>query len=338
MGQNQPQRCPYDLYAEGISGNTFTTPRSHGTGNQRVWLYRIRPAIAMNTRFKPYYGNPFVTSNFQPQPYLHPGAGLPMLTAPPQPGTGASIGYNQTAGAGGNDLALRPNVDPAVNVPVERPVPNVLQWNPMRIPTVQEAKLDFIDGLRTMAGAGSVQMRDGLAYHLYVANSSMERRAFFNSDGDLMIFPQVGNLDIWTETGRLSVAVNELCVIPRGIRFSIAVTGPSRGFVLEVFNPGHFALPDLGPLGANHLAAPRDFLAPVAAFIDKDEPWEIVGKYLGNMSRYDMDHCPFDVVAWHGNYYAYKYDMAKFAVVGSISWDHTDPSLFTILTVPSAVP
>jgi homogentisate 1,2-dioxygenase len=330
VGQNQPQRCPYDLYAEGISGSAFTTPRSHGNGNQRTWMYRIRPAVAMKTRFQPYEGNPYLTSNFMPQPYIHPSYGLPVLAAGPPPGP--RIGYNQTSGGS------LPQGMMNANAPIERPVPNVLQWNPLKIPDADEIRLDFVDGLRTMAGSGSVQMRDGLAYHIYTANSSMERRAFYCADGDFMIFPQTGIIGVTTELGKLSVAPNELCVIPRGIRFSVDVTGPSRGFVLEVFNPGHFTLPDLGPIGANGLANPRDFLAPVAAFVDKDEPWEVVGKYMGHLSHYAMDHCPYDVVGWHGNYYPYKYDMARFQVLGSISWDHTDPSLFTILTVPSAVP
>lgn len=259
VGQNQPQRCPYDLYAEGITGTTFTTPRSLGLGNQRTWLYRIRPTIALSNRFAPYHGNPYLTSDFAPR-------------------------------SGSNNA----------NGPVERPVPNVLQWNPLAIPGDKDSRMDFVNGLRTMAGSGSVQMRDGLAYHVYVANASMERRAFYNADGNMIIFPQVGTLDVRTEMGRFSIVPNEFLVIPRGIRFAVSVEGPSRGFVLEVFNPTGFMLPDLGPIGANHLAHPRDFLAPVAAFVDKDEDWEVVGKYMGNLSQYTMDHCPFDVVAWHG--------------------------------------
>ncbi|KAI9015520.1 Homogentisate 1,2-dioxygenase [Hyaloraphidium curvatum] len=330
VGQNQPQRCAYDLYAEGITGTTFTTPRSHGLGNQRTWLYRIRPTIALTSRFQPYHGNKFITSDFVPRQYLHPSQGLPSIASAPQ--SGHAIAHNPTAGE------LSASGGAVTNGPLATPVPNVLQWNPLRIPSPDEVKLDFVDGIRTMAGCGSVMMRDGLAYHLYVANTSMEKRAFYNADGGMCIFPQTGVLDVWTEMGRLSVAPNELLVIPRGIRFSVAVSEPSRGFICEVFNASHFQLPDLGPIGSNGLANPRDFLAPVAAFLDVDEPWEVVGKYMGNLFRYGMDHAPFDVVGWHGNYYPYKYDIARFSTLGSISFDHTDPSLFTILTVPGSVP
>jgi len=66
-----------------------------------------------------------------------------------------------------------------------------------------------------------------------------------------------------------------------GMRFSVAVDGASRGYIAEVFDT-HFKLPDLGPIGANGLASPRDFHTPTAWFEDRDVPaFHIVAKYQG---------------------------------------------------------
>jgi homogentisate 1,2-dioxygenase len=165
----------------------------------------------------------------------------------------------------------------------------------------------------------------------------MKDKAFYSSDGDLLIVPQQGNLDITTEMGRLLVKPNQICVIQQGIRFSVNVTGPPRGYVLEVFN-NHFVLPDLGPIGANGLANPRDFLTPVAWFEDRRARFQIISKYQGHLFAAEQDHSPFDVVAWHGNYAPYKYDLANFCTVNSVSFDHIDPSIFTVLTCPSEKP
>jgi homogentisate 1,2-dioxygenase len=133
------------------------------------------------------------------------------------------------------------------------------------------------------------------------------------------------------------VAPGEIMVVPRGIRFSVGVAGPSRGYVLEVFS-GHFQLPDLGPIGANGLANPRDFLYPVAAYEDVERPFTVTAKYGGGLWRAGLGHSPFDVVAWHGNYAPYKYDLARFNTMNSVSYDHPDPSIYTVLTVPSDTP
>jgi len=197
--------------------------------------------------------------------------------------------------------------------------------------------LDFVQGLHTMAGAGDPATKTGLAIHLYVANTDMTKRAMYNSDGDYLIVPQLGRLDIQTEFGFLEVFPGEICVIPRCILFSVSLPdGPSRGYVLEVYE-GHFKLPDLGPIGANGLANPRDFMAPVAAFDDAEEEWTVKNKFLGQMFEFKKHHSPFNIVAWHGNYYPYKYDLEQFNTIGSISYDHPDPSIFTVLTCPSAV-
>lgn len=209
-----------------------------------------------------------------------------------------------------------------------------MRWMPLEVPT---EKLDFIQGLHTVGGAGDPSTKTGLAIHLYVANANMEKRAVYNSDGDYLIVPQQGRLEIRTEMGWLEVFPGEIVVIPRGIYFSINLPdGPSRGYVLEVYE-GHFRLPELGPIGSNCLANPRDFLAPVASYEDVEEEWTIVNKFLGQLFEFKKDHSPFNVAAWHGNYYPYKYDLDRFCTIGSISYDHPDPSIFTVLTCPSAI-
>jgi homogentisate 1,2-dioxygenase len=167
----------------------------------------------------------------------------------------------------------------------------------------------------------------------------MHNKAFYNADGDFLIVPQQGPLNITTELGKIHVDINEICVIQQGIRFSVEVSGPSRGYILEVFN-GHFQLPNLGPIGSNGLANPRDFLTPAASFEDRrvEEGYSIVSKFQGVLFEATQDHTPFDVVAWHGNYAPYKYNLSNFVVVNSVSVDHMDPSIFTVLTCPSVKP
>ncbi|XP_001663831.2 homogentisate 1,2-dioxygenase [Aedes aegypti] len=214
----------------------------------------------------------------------------------------------------------------------QHPNPNQMRWNPFDVPS---GKVDFVAGLHTVCGAGDTRSRHGLAVHVYLCNSSMENQAMYNSDGDFLIVPQQGSLDITTEFGKMYVQPNEICVIPQGIRFSVAVEGPTRGYILEVYD-GHFKLPDLGPIGANGLANPRDFLTPTAWFEDRSvDGYNVVSKYQGALFVATQNHSPFDVVAWHGNYVPYKYDLAKFMVINSVSFDHCDPSIFTVLTCPS---
>lgn len=216
----------------------------------------------------------------------------------------------------------------------QHPNPNQMRWNPFDVPLAGN-KVDFVAGLHTVCGAGDTRSRHGLAVHVFLCNSSMENQAMYNSDGDFLIVPQQGSLDITTEFGKMYVQPNEICVIPQGIRFSVAVEGPTRGYVLEVYD-GHFKLPDLGPIGANGLANPRDFLTPTAWFEDREvQGFKVVSKYQGALFVATQNHSPFDVVAWHGNYVPYKYDLAKFMVINSVSFDHCDPSIFTVLTCPS---
>lgn len=215
-------------------------------------------------------------------------------------------------------------------------VPNQLRWDPFSLP--EEAKnVDFVDGLSIVCSAGSVENRHGLNVLIYSFNAPMKNRAIYNSDGDFLLVPQLNALQVKTELGTLRVEVNEICVIPRGIVFQINNEGDTvegaRGYILEIFG-GHFELPDLGPIGANGLANPQDFVYPNAQFDreEKAESWRIVNKYGNCLFEAKRNGTPFNVVAWRGNYAPYKYDLKRFTVINSVSWDHPDPSIFTVLT------
>ncbi|MDB5033345.1 MAG: homogentisate 1,2-dioxygenase [Chlorobi bacterium] len=217
----------------------------------------------------------------------------------------------------------------------ELPVtPNQLRWSPPPVPT---EPTDFIDGIITMAGNGDASMHSGVAIHLYAANRSMEDRFFYDADGELLIVPQLGTLLLRTELGVLDVAPGEIAVVPRGIKFRVELPdGTARGYICENYG-ATFRLPDLGPIGANGLANPRDFLTPAAAYEDRQGAFEMVAKFCGNLWASDIDHSPLDVVAWHGNYAPYKYDLSAFQTINTVSFDHPDPSIFTVLTSPSEI-
>ncbi|OAJ51603.1 homogentisate 1,2-dioxygenase [Paraburkholderia ginsengiterrae] len=213
--------------------------------------------------------------------------------------------------------------------------PNQLRWDPL---PMQARPTDFIDGWVTMAGNGSAEAMNGCAIHLYAANRSMTERFFYSADGELLIVPQEGRLDIATEFGRLAVEPFEIVVIPRGVRFAVSLPdGEARGYICENFG-ALLRLPDLGPIGSNGLANPRDFLTPHAAYEDREGDFELVAKMNGNLWRASIGHSPLDVVAWHGNYAPYKYDLRRFNTIGSISFDHPDPSIFLVLHSPSDTP
>ena len=213
--------------------------------------------------------------------------------------------------------------------------PDQLRWNPLPLP---EASTDFVDGLYTMAGNGSPASQHGVGIHLYAANRDMQGRWFYDADGELLIVPQQGRLHVETELGVLEVEPQEIAVIPRGIRFRVALPdGAARGYVCENFG-APLQLPDLGPIGSNGLANARDFLAPNAAYEDLEGAFELVAKFMGQLWSAEMDHSPLDVVAWHGNYAPYKYDLRCFNTIGSISYDHPDPSIFLVLQSPSDTP
>jgi homogentisate 1,2-dioxygenase len=218
------------------------------------------------------------------------------------------------------------------------PQPNPLRWHPVAIPDAASEPLDFVDGLRTVVVNGDVAAQAGMAAHLYLANRSMQRRAFVNADGELLFVPQQGALRLVTELGRLDVAPGEVALVPRGVAFKVEVAGASRGYVCENYGAA-FRLPELGPIGSNGLANPRDFLSPVAwTEAGAAGPYEVIKKFEGALWRAEQPHTPFDVVAWHGNLSPCKYDTRAFMTIGSISFDHPDPSIFTVLTAPSDTP
>ena len=210
--------------------------------------------------------------------------------------------------------------------------PDQLRWDPLPLPT---QPVDFIDGLYTMAGNGGPAAQCGVGIHLYAANRDMADRWFCDADGELLIVPQQGGLRLETELGVVEVEPQQIAVIPRGVRFRVALPdGVARGYVCENFG-ALLKLPDLGPIGSNGLANPRDFETPVAAYEDREGAFELVTKFQGHLWRADIGHSPCDVVAWHGNYAPYRYDLRRHNTIGSISYDHPDPSIFLVLHSPS---
>ncbi|MEK9685052.1 MAG: homogentisate 1,2-dioxygenase [Rhodospirillaceae bacterium] len=210
-----------------------------------------------------------------------------------------------------------------------------IRWKPIEIPM---EPTDLVDGLSTMATSGNCQQQTGMAAHLYLVSSPMERRYFCNADGDLLFVPEQGPMIFYTEYGVLNVAPGEIIVIPRGIKFRAdPIEKISRGYVCENYGIG-FTLPERGPIGANMLANERDFLYPTAAYEDIEEPCEVVLKSGGQLYSGEINHSPLDVVAWHGNHAPYKYDLSGFAAVNTVTFDHPDPSIFTVLTSPSEIP
>lgn len=216
--------------------------------------------------------------------------------------------------------------------------PNPLRWNPFEIP---DEPLDFVDGMHTLVANGDADAQIGMATHVYLANLSMTQRAMVNADGEMLLVPEQGRLVLTTELGSLELTPGEVAVVPRGMAFSVALLdGPSRGYVCENYG-AHFRLPELGPIGSNGLANARDFRVPTAAFDEAQASsagYDIVKKYGGKLWVARQSHSPFNVVAWHGNLVPYKYDTAHFMTIGSISYDHPDPSIFTVLTSPSDTP
>jgi len=208
-----------------------------------------------------------------------------------------------------------------------------LRWSPVPIP---DAAQDFIEGMCTITTCGDASARTGIGVHLFLATRDMQQKCFWNADGELLVLPQQGFLRLRTEFGVIDIAPGELAVIPRGVKFRAELPdGPARGYVCENYGAA-FTLPERGPIGANCLANPRDFLTPVAAYEDSDAPTELTVKWGGELWRTDIPHSPLDVVAWHGNYAPYKYDLRRFSPVGPLLFDHADPSIFTTLTAPTA--
>ncbi len=212
--------------------------------------------------------------------------------------------------------------------------PNQLRWDPLPIPAEPTA---FIDGITTIALNGELKMQTGIGIHIYACNKGMGDRYFYNADGEMLIVPEMGRLGFLTELGAIQAGPGEVVCIPRGVRFKVEPHPDDkqcRGYICENYGQ-HFCLPDLGPIGANGLANSRDFETPVAWFEDREGTFEQIAKFGGNLWSCEIDHSPLNVVAWHGNYAPYRYDLKKFNTIGSISFDHPDPSIFTVLTSPS---
>ncbi len=211
--------------------------------------------------------------------------------------------------------------------------PDPLRWHAIDVPA---AEADFISGMHTVVVNGDADMQAGMAAHLALFNRSMTA-AFVNADGELLVLPQQGTLTVSTEFGVLRAAPGQVLLLPRGMAFRVAVDGPARAYVCENYGTP-FRLPELGPIGANGLASPRDFIAPHAAFEAQPQPCTIVRKHGGHFWQAQAPCSPFNVVAWHGNLLPFVYDTAHYNALGSISFDHPDPSIFTVLTSPSDTP
>ena len=213
--------------------------------------------------------------------------------------------------------------------------PQPLRWDPLPIP---DAPLSFVEGMRTITTCGDAAAQSGMAAHVYVATRSMQDEYLWNADGEMLVVPQQGRLRLWTEFGILDAEPGEVVIIPRGVKLRVELpSGPARGYVCENYG-GTFTLPERGPIGANCLANPRDFLVPIAAYEDKDVLSRLHLKWGGALWTAEIGHSPLDVVAWHGNYAPYKYDLRRFSPVGPVLFDHADPSIFTVLTAPSETP
>ncbi len=210
--------------------------------------------------------------------------------------------------------------------------PNQLRWNPQPLP---QTETDFIDGIVTMAGCGDSFSQTGLGIHIFACNKNMTDRFFYNADGEMLVVAEKNRVRFLTELGIIEIGSGEIAVLPRGLKFRVELPdGDARGYICENY-AAHFRLPDLGPIGANGLANPRDFETPEAWFEDKDGEFELAAKFGGNLWTTEIKSSPLNVVAWHGNYAPYKYDLQRFNTIGSVSFDHPDPSIFTVITSPS---
>jgi homogentisate 1,2-dioxygenase len=307
----------------------------------------ILQSVGGDVAYMPGFGNDFETEGL-------PGALPQGRNSPQRPAYGLYAeqlsGSPFTAPRGANERSWLYRIRPTVKhhgrfraheLPLWKSAPNAgetelalgqLRWDPTPMPA---EPTDFLAGIRTMTTAGDVLGQAGMAAHVYVANASMTDDHFFNADGEMLIVPQSGALRFVTEMGVIDLRPGEICVLPRGLIFKVELIDEEvRGYICENYG-AKFTLPDRGPIGANCLANPRDFKTPVAWFEEKDTSCRIIVKWCGTFHATEIGHSPLDVVAWHGNYAPYKYDLATYSPVGAILFDHPDPSIFTVLTAPS---
>lgn len=337
--QNNP--LPYQLYAEQLSGTAFTKPRS---SNLRSWLYRIRPSVSG------YELSSSSRNTDHPYQVFH-------------------MNRKATNGHSTSSSCCWFGWFPTDKDAVLSIDPNPYRWKPITLPSEEGHARNFIEGTYTYMASGEITMKSGLAIHMYAFNTNMSTTnlSMYNSDGDFLLVPHQESLRIQTEFGLLHVHVGDICVIPRGVVFTVDIlnsisshssssecdadaTTPllARGYILEIFK-GHFELPDLGPIGSNGLANPRDFQYPVAYYDDetsrgnqeaavlknKVTSFDVVNKFCNKLFVRSQCHSPFNVVAWHGNYAPFKYDLSKFCCINSVTFDHPDPSIYTVLTAKS---
>ena len=325
VGRNTPRNVPYNLFTEQLSGTAFTAPRAT---NKRTWLYRIQPSVAVAAAVK--------ASNTTD---ANTGAESSSTT----PSCHNERLHRYFGGCKPSDC--EPTVDPC-------------RWRPVPPSSVNDSgPRDFVNNMKLMCHAGDPAVKHGLAIYQYsgVTENMKDTDAhhhLVNADGDFLFVPSSGTLQIHTELGRLTVAPTEIAVIPRGMVFQVnlvkeddssdaSADGAAAGYVLEIYSSTGFQLPELGPIGSNGLANARDFLHPVAwcaATKEADyanKPCVIVTKMHSELFQRHVDHSPYNVVAWHGNYVPYKYDLKLFCAVNSVTYDHLDPSIYTVLTCPS---
>lgn len=243
--------------------------------------------------------------------------------------------YKIQPSAGHQRAAYRPVSNPSAFPMLLKPkhaTPAQKRWPPVPLPADSQ-QIDWVHGMVCTAGAGSEETKAGIRIYHYAANISMGNSSFCSSDGDILILPEKGELDVVTEMGRMQVRPGEVCCIQRGIKYKVDIVDGKavRGYACETFE-GAFHPPDLGPMGTNGLANPRDFMRPSAWYEDKQCDWMHYQKFLGEMFELPQSRSPFDTVGWHGNYIPWKYDLARFCAINSVTYDHVDPSSFTVVT------
>ena len=280
-GQNSPQNCNFNLYAEQLSGSPFSSPL---VNNERSWLYRLRPSVKHSGNYKK-----IIMKNWKSGPH---------------------IGEH--------------------NLPIGQ-----YRWDPFNL---ESNEINFIHGVKTITVSGDVNMHLGMSSSVYMFNVSMKNTVFTNADAEMLFIPYLGTLILFTEMGKIKIKPGEIAVLPRGITVKISTSDEiSKGYICENYG-SKFNLPDKGVVGANCLANARDFKVPVAAFEELDNTHTSILKWCGSFYETSISHSPLDVVAWHGNYAPYCYNLKDFSPIGATRFDHPDPSIYTVLTSKSEIP